>query len=101
VAPVIVSPRLNSPETDPTSRVFVSELNTLTLAVVPLEDPVTISLNWNVPDPDPSASPIVTVGGITYPKPPSVILIEVIVPAELTTGTPVALEIPGTVAKSM
>ena len=67
--PTIFSPIVNSPETVPTSRVLVSEFQVLTLAVVPLEDPVTISLKENVPEPELSGLPITSVGATEYPTP--------------------------------
>ena len=51
VEPTIFSPRINSPATVPTSKVLVVEFHVLTLAVVPLEDPVITSLKSNDPDP--------------------------------------------------
>jgi hypothetical protein len=47
--PVIVSPVENDPVGDATSRAFVVEFQDLTLAFVPLVDPVIISLNANSP----------------------------------------------------
>jgi hypothetical protein len=44
VAPTIVSPGANEPETDATSNTLVTTLQDLTLAVVPLVEPVTSSL---------------------------------------------------------
>ena len=60
---------MNSPVTVPTSRTFVVAFQVLTLAVVPLEDPVTISLNANVPDPELSGLPTEIVGVVEYPRP--------------------------------
>ena len=48
---------------------LVSEFQILTLAVVPLEDPVTISLKENVPEPELSGLPITSVGATEYPTP--------------------------------
>jgi hypothetical protein len=42
--PTIFSPETNEPEITETSRTLVIELHVFTLAVVPLTDPVTISL---------------------------------------------------------
>ena len=48
---------------------LVVEFQTLTLAVVPLEDPVTISLNTKSPEELRFGSETVTSGSITYPNP--------------------------------
>ena len=52
---------------------MVVEFHVLTLPVVPLEDPVTISLNANVPDPVLSEFPTTIVGATEYPRPAFVI----------------------------
>ena len=44
VAPTIVSPTTNAPLTLPSSRTLVDVFQVLTLAVVPLVEPVTTSL---------------------------------------------------------
>ena len=71
--PVIVSPALKSPLTIEISRVLATALYSLTLAVVPLVPPVTISLYTN--DPLDVTIPAtgfgnVTSGAITYFAPP-------------------------------
>ena len=53
----------------PTSRTFSVASHVLTLAVVPLEEPVTISLNANVPEPELSGFQTTTVGATEYPRP--------------------------------
>ena len=75
---------------------LVVAFQTLTLPVVPLTDPVTISLKEKVPDPPEPADEMVTVGVSIYLFPPSVHLILGTVPAALITDTPVAVVTPTT-----
>ena len=70
VAPVKVSPFVNEPETFATSRTLVSPFQDLTLAVVPLEEPVTVSLNTKFPVfVPPVGASIEIVGATEYPTP--------------------------------
>ena len=68
VPPTIDSPRESSSYITNLNSLVV-ELQVLTLAVVPLTDPVTISLNWNVPDPELPDAAIDIVGATEYPTP--------------------------------
>ena len=73
--PVNTSPSLNEPSIIPTSIISVTPFHSLTLAVVPEIEPVTISLNVNVP-PIPvvlstTGGSIRTIGVVLYPSPPS------------------------------
>ena len=70
---------------------FVVALQVLTLPFTPVIDPVTISLNLKLPLLSREGSPIVIVGLEVYPAPALTMLIEVIVPAELTTASAVAV----------
>ena len=90
VEPTIFSPATNCPDTVPTSRTLVVQFHILTLAVVPLDDPVTISLKTNVPDPVLSEFPTTTFGATEYPRPALVMYIAVIVPAALTIAVAAA-----------
>ena len=74
--PTIDSPGVNYPETDETSNTLVMTFQDLTLAVVPLVEPVTISLKTKVPTPTICGGfAIVIIGDVVYPNPAFVILI--------------------------
>ena len=90
VDPTIVSPAINSPSTVATSSLFVKEFQERTLAVVPLVDPTTFSLNRYVPIPDIYGEDIVIVGVCVYPSPAFVNKIEEIDPLELMIAVAVA-----------
>ena len=64
---LLVSPASKFSRDCSTTRTLVVASHVLTLAVVPLEDPVIISLNTNVPVPALSGFDNVTSGVITYP----------------------------------
>ena len=70
--PTIVSPTLKVPVTLPSSSTLVFVFQVLTLALVPLVEPVTSSLNTNVPISEDPGSSIVMVGASVYPIPVSV-----------------------------
>ncbi len=89
--PTIDSPGVNDPETVATSNTLVITFQDLTLAVVPLVEPVTISLKTKVPTPTICGGfAIVIIGDVVYPNPAFVILIWVIVPAALTIAVAAA-----------
>ena len=68
--PVKVSPAANDPDTEATSRTFVVEFQDLTLAVTPVVDPVTTSLNKKSPVFDPPVGEAMEiVGANEYPSP--------------------------------
>ena len=67
--PTRFSPIEKDPVTEATSKILVVEFHDLTLAVVPLIDPVTISLNIKSPIDDIDGFEIVIVGAILYPNP--------------------------------
>ena len=83
--PVSVSPTVNVPSTEATSRILVEPFQVLTLAVVPLVPPVTISLKRNVPEEvnDGSENVILTVSLEVYPAPAFVHPKKVTIPALL------------------
>lgn len=81
---MIFSPTTKSPSTEYTSRIFVVLFQVLTLATVPLVDPVTVSLKVKLPVDAKDGFEIVTVGATLYPRPALMMLIAVIVPAALT-----------------
>ena len=102
--PTIDSPGVNDPETVETSNTLVMTFQDLTLAVVPLVEPVTISLKTKVPTPTICGGfAIVIIGDVVYPNPAFVILIWVIVPAALTIAVAAAetVEIPVNVIVGM
>ena len=69
VPPTKVSPLVNSPATVATISILVDASQVLTLAVVLLEEPVTISLKTNVPEPILSEPATTMVGATEYPTP--------------------------------
>ena len=91
-----VSPRENEPETAAISSKLVVEFQDLTLAVTPVVDPVTVSLNIKSPLEIEDGSEIVISGASIYLFPASITLILVIVPAALITESPVAVVTPAT-----
>ena len=71
--PVIVSPIVKSPVKLEIFKVLVEAFQDLTIAVVPLLDPVIVSVSIKLPLPLLYGEPIVTVGASVYPAPAFVI----------------------------
>ena len=73
MAPTMFSPIRKVPVMVPSSRLLVVAFQVLTLPVAPLTEPVTTSLNANVPEPPVAGAAIVIVGATVYARPALVI----------------------------
>ena len=94
--PTIFSPTTNVPLTTLISSTLVEASQLLTMAVVLLADPVTVSLNIKFPELPTLGEPMVIVGATVYPTPASVMRIDVTMPAELISAVADAVvPIPG------